>query len=669
MLSNHEMKQRLTYLILGQRGGQSRVQIIRALSKRPSNINQLASALDLNYRTVKHHVDMLMKHGLLGTSRTGGYGEVYFVSPDLEQRLPLFEEISNKLKAITNSPRFFQNVLEQINDAVAVIDEHQDVIFWNRAAEALYGFGSQEVVCKPLPMFKDIAPFEDLLKGLASGKRVVGEEMQAQNKAGAPLVVEVTVDAIRDEADRPVGHSIISTDVTGRRLAEERIRHLATFPQLSPLPIVEMDLEGKVTYENAAMGRVLKDTGLTDASQILPGDMGRVLKTLRERPGSTVFREVTAGERTYQVSIFQPRGIDCYRLYAVDLTESKRAEERQSVLARVLGVLNMPNTRQDLIPKILSMIKDFTGIEAAAIRLNEGADYPYYTSKGFPASHLKAENSLCATGPDGNPALDPDGDPVVECMCGNVIRGRTDPSLPFFTRGGSFWTNSTTDLLATATEAELGGPTRDRCNTEGYESVALVPLRSGNDIIGLIQLNDRRRDRFSPDLIRFFEEMGSGIGIALARRRQAEALQASERRFRGLFLTTPWGIVYQDATGLITHANPAAERMLSLSPAQMQGRTSQYPQWRSVRKDGSPFPGEEHPSMVALRTGKVQEDVVMGVYNPRRKGYTWLNVNAVPQFKPGHEKPCEVYTTFEEIPGRREEAPGRAPAAGRARTA
>jgi PAS domain S-box-containing protein len=651
MLSNHEMKQRLTYLILGQRGGQSRVQIIEALRQRPSNINQLASRLDLNYRTVKHHVDMLLKHGLIGTSRTGGYGEVYFVSPDLEQRLPLFEEISNKLKTITNSPKFFQSVLEQINDAVAVIDEHRDVIFWNRAAAALYGFSTDEVICKPLPIFPEGAALKGLLGDIAAGKSIAGVEMRALGKTGTPLVVEVTVDAIKDDKERLVGHSIISTDVTERRRSEERIRHLATFPQLSPLPIIEMDLAGKVTYENAAMGRVLRDAGLTDGSGMLPRDMDHVLGALQERPGSTVFREISAGERTFQLSIFQPRGIDCYRLYAFDLTERKRAEERQAILARVLGILNRPGSGPDMIPKILDAVREFTGMEAVAIRLGEGPDYPYYTTRGFPASHIKAESRLCAPGPDGKPLLDGKGDPVVECICGNVIRGRTDPSLPFFTRGGSFWSNSTTDLLATATEEQLGSPFRNRCNTEGYESVALVPLRSGDEIIGLIQLNDRRRDRFTPDLIRFFEELGSSIGIALARRRAAEALRDSEKRFRELFLTTPWGVVYQNADGFITQANQAAERMLGLSLSQMQGRTSTHPEWRAVKKDGSAFPGDEHPSMVALRTGKVQKDVVMGVYNPRRKAYNWININAVPQFRPGKDRPYEAYTTFEEITG------------------
>ena len=64
-----------------------------------------------------------------------------------------------------------------------------------------------------------------------------------------------------------------------------------------------------------------------------------------------------------------------------------------------------------------------------------------------------------------------------ECMCGNVICGRFDPSKPFFTARGSFWTNCTTELLASTTEADRQARTRNRCNGEGYESVALIALR------------------------------------------------------------------------------------------------------------------------------------------------------------------------------------------------
>jgi len=649
MLSNHEMKQRLTYLILGQRGGQSRVQIIEALRARPSNINQLAAQLSLNYRTVKHHIDMLLKHGLIGTSRTGGYGEVYFMSPDLEQRLPLFEEISNKLRNITASPRLFQNVLEQTNDAVILVDENLEVIFWNRSAEGLYGFKSDEVMCKPVPVLPEDADLGGLLRDVAAGRKVVGVEMGARTKAGARLIVQVTVDAIKDETGKVLGHSILSRDITERRKAEEQIRHLATFPQLSPLPLLELDLSGRVTYANAALNRVLRETGLSGPEGMLPPDMARVLRSLRDHPGSTVFREQAAGDRIFEVSVFQPKGLECYRLYAMDLTERKRAQERQALMAEVLGMLNQSGPRVDLIGKILSSVKRYTAVDAVAIRLNEDGDYPYYTSDGFSDSHLAKENRLCSTNERGKPRLDENGRPALDCMCGNVIRGRTDPSRPYFTKVGSFWTNSTTDLLAASRNDAVFGNTRNRCNSEGYESVALVPLRSQNETVGLIQLNDRRRDMYTPDLIRFLEELGLSIGIALARRRAGEALQASEKRFRELFLTTPWGVVYQDTDGHITHANPAAERLLGLSVAQMQGRTSMHPEWRSVKKDGSPFPGNEHPSMVALRTGKVQKNVVMGVYNPRRKGYTWININAVPQFRPGEHEPYEVYTTFDEM--------------------
>ena len=141
----------------------------------------------------------------------------------------------------------------------------------------------------------------------------------------------------------------------------------------------------------------------------------------------------------------------------------------------------------------------------------------------------------------------------------------------------------------------------------------------------------------------------------IVERKQAEAtLQESEERHRTLFETIVQGIVYQDAEGRIISANPAAQEILGLTLDQMQGRTSFDPRWKAIREDGSDFPGEAHPAMVALRTGREVRDVMMGVFNPRHNAYTWINVDAVPQFKAGAHSPWQVYTTFEDITARKQ---------------
>jgi PAS domain S-box-containing protein len=136
---------------------------------------------------------------------------------------------------------------------------------------------------------------------------------------------------------------------------------------------------------------------------------------------------------------------------------------------------------------------------------------------------------------------------------------------------------------------------------------------------------------------------------SLAREKTELALRESEKRHRQLFETMPQGVVFQDLEGKIVYANPAAEKILGLKSELMLGRTSEDPRWRSIHEDGSEFPGDTHPAMVALRTGQLIKDVVMGVYNPLYDQRRWIKISAVPLFRPGEEKPYQVYTTFEDI--------------------
>ena len=125
-----------------------------------------------------------------------------------------------------------------------------------------------------------------------------------------------------------------------------------------------------------------------------------------------------------------------------------------------------------------------------------------------------------------------------------------------------------------------------------------------------------------------------------------------ENDFHTLFESMPYGAVFQNQTGEIVAANRAAEQILGLSLAQMQGLSSSDPRWRAFREDHSDLPGEEHPAMVALRTGQPVENFVLGVFNPQLNQHRWLRVNATPQFRAGQEKPYQVYALFNDITDR-----------------
>ena len=95
-IESRPLKYLLGWLIVGTRGGVTRAQIIKALKEAPRNANQLAQLLKMDYRTIRHHLKVLEKNGII-TSAGERYGVTYFLSPEMEENYALFEEILNKI--------------------------------------------------------------------------------------------------------------------------------------------------------------------------------------------------------------------------------------------------------------------------------------------------------------------------------------------------------------------------------------------------------------------------------------------------------------------------------------------------------------------------------------------------------------------------------------------
>jgi PAS domain S-box-containing protein len=120
-----------------------------------------------------------------------------------------------------------------------------------------------------------------------------------------------------------------------------------------------------------------------------------------------------------------------------------------------------------------------------------------------------------------------------------------------------------------------------------------------------------------------------------------------EERYRAIFAALREGVVVQYADGTVESVNAGAERILGLTAEQIADRSVRPAAWRIVRETGEPFPPDERPAEVALRTGRPRRDVVMGVHRPDGT-LVWLSVNAEP-FTDADGRPAGVVSSFFDI--------------------
>jgi len=368
---------------------------------------------------------------------------------------------------------------------------------------------------------------------------------------GAELVLHGRGRVEVDDKGEPVRMFGVIQDVTERKRSEEALRKSAeryqTILQTAMDGFSLIDMEGRVLKVNEAyakmcgysveelLGMRIQNLIPSDSADDIALHMKTLLADGQDRFESRHLRK-DGSVFDMELSVqYRPADGGQMAAFIRDVSQRKQADRLLALQSELLNNLASQSTTQGAVEGIVEAIQRATGLDAVGLRLPQDDDYPFFSSVGYDEEFLKTENVLAVTYPDGGLCRSEDGSVMLECTCGVVLRGDFEPNDPLFTAGGSVWTNDSAPFLELPPEQDPRLNPRNKCVHVGFQSLALIPLRAGDEIFGLLHLADRRKDRFTPDSIHFFEGVCSSLGTALRRMHaEEEIIQQKERLDRML---------------------------------------------------------------------------------------------------------------------------------------
>lgn len=123
--------------------------------------------------------------------------------------------------------------------------------------------------------------------------------------------------------------TILFIDTSERKFVEQKIEHLASFPKLDPNPIIEIDSSLQLTFANKAAKSMMRSLGgECGLEEFLPKDINTILKRLRKNNKRPIYREIKVGNEFFGETVYLTPQYNVARIYAVNITRHKIAEER-----------------------------------------------------------------------------------------------------------------------------------------------------------------------------------------------------------------------------------------------------------------------------------------------------------------------------------------------------
>ena len=196
-----------------------------------------------------------------------------------------------------------------------------------------------------------------------------------------------------------------------------------------------------------------------------------------------------------------------------DITDRKFYQRKNQAANSFLRITNRHTNMRPMLNEFIAEIKELTQCSAAAVRImDQEGNIPYAQAVGFSSDFCTLEGNLSIHSDEG--------------MCIRVMKNDPDDLTPYFTQNGSYFVNSTSALLSGITEDQKK-ILRNTCHRYGYESLALIPIRSGNTTLGLIHVADQESGAITIDSVKILESAALQLGTAIQRICAEQALKES----------------------------------------------------------------------------------------------------------------------------------------------
>lgn len=208
--------------------------------------------------------------------------------PSMRQELPELD--TNSMESLLAA------IVESSDDAIVSKDLDGIVTSWNRAAQHIFGYTSEEIVGRPITL---IIPPElqseevDILARIRAGQRIDHFQTVRVHRSGRRIDVSLTISPIKDQDGRTIGAAKIARDVTGQNKIQEAALRLAAIVESSDDAIASKDLNGIVTSWNRAAERIFGYS----AAEIIGRPITLIIPPEMQGDEALILSKIRAGER------------------------------------------------------------------------------------------------------------------------------------------------------------------------------------------------------------------------------------------------------------------------------------------------------------------------------------------------------------------------------------